>query len=534
MTEKRKKLAIILLAVVAVLAVLYFAVLSPLLRTDEPADETQLLPGELMDSSGYIMMFERIEQSNISSISVHNSYGDWEMYKASDGNFYIRDHESVPYNKAAFSSLVVAAGYSATLGRVSDSCTGDALEEYGLTGDCSYYVIKSVGGAEYKVYIGDLIPTAGGYYARLEGRDAVYIIASDARTTLLAPVNAMAHSMVTYPLSSTKYYAVKDFYIMRGDDMKIWVDYTANEDGTGGYDTKAPQGYNASSDTLGTILSKFTEFAGKGAVALGPELSDVLKDADENTRELVEGVRQIGNSVTDDMDALEYQRACISQLKLLMRALFGNEALAEYGLDGELTVLHYNYNDIESYVFFGPLQEDGYRYAYSALWNIIVAFEPDDLGFLDYDVLSYVDHALLNTAITDISELSIRSGKINETFRFSVGSDGMLGVTADSMGRPFDENELYNFRSMYRSMLLITLQDHTDSRSTDDLLLSFTIKLNSGTETEYSFYRYSARRCYYTVNGEGEFYVLADSVEKVVSDCEKVLSGLDVDSWAKS
>ena len=288
MTEKRKKLAIILLAVVAVLAVLYFAVLSPLLRTDEPADETQLLPGELMDSSGYIMMFERIEQSNISSISVHNSYGDWEMYKASDGNFYIRDHESVPYNKAAFSSLVVAAGYSATLGRVSDSCTGDALEEYGLTGDCSYYVIKSVGGAEYKVYIGDLIPTAGGYYARLEGRDAVYIIASDARTTLLAPVNAMAHSMVTYPLSSTKYYAVKDFYIMRGDDMKIWVDYTANEDGTGGYDTKAPQGYNASSDTLGTILSKFTEFAGKGAVALGPELSDVLKDADENTRELVE------------------------------------------------------------------------------------------------------------------------------------------------------------------------------------------------------------------------------------------------------
>ena len=136
---------------------------------------------------------------------------------------------------------------------------------YGLTGDCSYYVIKSVGGAEYKVYIGDLIPTAGGYYARLEGRDAVYIIASDARTTLLAPVNAMAHSMVTYPLSSTKYYAVKDFYIMRGDDMKIWVDYTANEDGTGGYDTKAPQGYNASSDTLGTILSKFTEFAGKGA-----------------------------------------------------------------------------------------------------------------------------------------------------------------------------------------------------------------------------------------------------------------------------
>ena len=149
-------------------------------------------------------------------------------------------------------------------------------------------------------------------------------------------------------------------------------------------------------------------------------------------------------------------------------------------------------------------------------------------------MLSYVDHALLNTAITDISELSVRSDEINEIFRFSVDSEGTLSVTADSVGRAFNENELYNFRSMYRSMLLITLQDHTDSRSTDDLLLSFTIKLRSGEETEYSFYRYSARRCYYTVNGEGEFYVLADSVEKVLSDCEKVLSGLDVDSWAKS
>ena len=534
MIDRRKKLAVILLAVVAVLAVLYFAVLSPMLGSDEESDEPALLPGELLDSSGYIMMFEQIEQSNISSISVHNSYGDWEMYKASDGNFYIRDHESVPYNKNTFASLVVSAGYTATLGRVSDSCTGDALAEYGLTGDCASYVIRTMGGAEYKVYIGDLIPTAGGYYARLDGRDAVYIIASDAKNTLLAPVNVMAHPMVTYPMSSTKYYAVKDFYIMNGEDMKIWVDYDSGEDDTGGYNTKAPEGYNANTGTLSDILSKFTEFSGKGAVELGPELSDVLENADEETRQLIEGVKRIGGEAGEGLSALEYQRACVDQLRLLMRALFGDEKLAGYGLDGELTVLHYTYNDIESYVFFGEEQEDGYRYAYSALWNIIVAFDPDDIAFLDYDVLSYVDPALLNIAIADISELSVRSERISETFRLSVDDSGNLSVVADSLGRPFDENELYNFRSMYRSMLLISLQEHTDSRSTDDLLLSFTVTERSGKETEYSFYRYSARRCYYTVNGEGEFYVLADSVEKVISDCEKVMSGLDVDSWSKS
>ena len=37
-----------------------------------------------------------------------------------------------------------------------------------------------------------------------------------------------------------------------------------------------------------------------------------------------------------------------------------------------------------------------------------------------------------------------------------------------------------------------------------------------------------------TINGEGEFYVQTDLIEKIASDANKVLSGLDINSYGKN
>ena len=63
------------------------------MNTSEDNPE-ELLQGELLDSSGNIMMFEKIERANLKRIEVHNSYGVWAMYRADDDNFYIENHES--------------------------------------------------------------------------------------------------------------------------------------------------------------------------------------------------------------------------------------------------------------------------------------------------------------------------------------------------------------------------------------------------------------------------------------------------------
>lgn len=246
-------------------------------------------------------------------------------------------------------------------------------------------------------------------------------------------------------------------------------------------------------------------------------------------------IKEYGNITDVDVSSEEYQYLCVEQITTLMRAVFGKDTLDKYGLYEPETVLHYTYNGVESFVLFGNEQNDGYRYAYSALWNTIVAFDPDDLDFLDWGLLQYVDKSLFSIDITTIKQLTFKSDEISETFDFGVDSAGQtITVTPQSTGKAFSANELYNFRSFYRSLLTISLEGYADSTSEENLMLSFEIRTYDGTVYDFDFYRYSTRRCYYTINGTGEFYVLSDSIDKVINDCIKLMNSQVDDSWAKN
>lgn len=548
MTKKRKKLIIIMLIAAAVLTVIYFAVLSPIIKKMNTSEDNpeELLQGELLDSSGNIMMFEKIERANLKRIEVHNSYGVWAMYRADDDNFYIENHESVPYNENVFSSLIVSAGDTISLRRVTADCKD--FSEYGLddSNNPAWYKIISLDGIEHVVYIGDQIPTFGGYYARYEGRNAVYILTKSIANTLLAPVTAIAHSMVSYPMSTTTYYQTRDFYIMRDGKMFAWIDLDESASSSSSssdseqassikYKMKAPVGFVPNSTTYSEILTKFSDFSGKGVVEIGPELSDLSLSEDEETQELLERIKEYGNVTDIDISSEEYQYLCVEQITTLMRAMFGKDTLDKYGLYEPETVLHYTYNGVESFVLFGDEQDDGYRYAYSALWNTIVAFDPDDLDFLEWGLLQYVDKSLFSIDITTVKQLTFKSDEISETFDFGVDAAAQtITVTPQSTGEVFGANQLYNFRSFYRSLLAISLEGYAESTIEDNLMLSFEIRTYDGTIYDFKFYRYSTRRCYYTINGTGEFYVLSDSIDKVISDCKKLMNSQDVDSWAKN
>ena len=67
----------------------------------------------------------------------------------------------------------------------------------------------------------------------------------------------------------------------------------------------------------------------------------------------------------------------------------------------------------------------------------------------------------------------------------------------------------------------------------DKLLLTFRFTTLNGETTEFKFYQYTTRRAFVTVNGIGEFYCYVDLMEKIISDTEKVLDGMDIDSYGK-
>lgn len=491
MIKRQKKLIIIFAVAAVLLTCAYFFIVTPLVAkwTAVQVEVPELLPGEVLGSNNRILLFEHVEKAAIQEIEVHNKNGVYSMYRDTDDEFYIRDNKGAPYDLTALSSLVVSAGYTLSMTRVTTDCKD--WEQYGLDeySEPSWYKLTTIDGTEHTVYIGDLIPTGAGYYCRYIDRNAVYVLDSSLAATLLAPVTDLITPILAYPLGQTDYFTVRDFYIMHGEEIKLWVDYIAegvqtDQPNTTFYEMKSPANYIPSTN-YETILQTFIKFTGLKTLEIGPT-NEVMSD----------------------------------------------EILAKYGLDKPAWTIHYKYSDIDNYIFFSEQNEDGTYYAYSLLFNLVAVVDGKTVDFFNWDLIKFVDNSLFMLNINDIAKIDVESKDLTASFNL-VGEGTTIQVTPSDRPDYFDETDLKNFRQVYKTFLSIKLEDYTDSHETGNLLLTLRFITDAGKTYEFKFYAYSTRRCYYTVNGEGEFYVLRDIVEKAISDTGKVLAGDMVDSWAK-
>jgi len=496
---KRQRKLIILFGVAAIVTIIvYFAVISPLVakRALEAEEEPpELLPGEVLGTNNRILMMEHVEKTQIQEIEVHNKHGVFALYRGKDDEFYIRDNEGAPYSLTMLSSLVVSSGYTLSMTRVSEDC--DNLGEYGLavSDNPAWYKLTKTDGTEHIIYVGDMIPTGAGYYCRYSERNAVYILDVSIGTTLLADITDFITPILSYPVSSTTYFTVDDFYIAREGELFVWIDYMTPEEledtastGYGTYLMKFPTNYTPSSTNYDSILQLFTNFTGIKTVVLG------------NTKEVMP-----------------------------------EATLAEYGINMEVPAyeLHYTYNGVENFVYFSKVGEDGKQYAYSLLFNLITEVDPATMAFLDWDIIKFVDRPIFQKNINDVATITLESDDINETFTLQ-GEGQEIIITPKSTGKKFDADGVQNFRQLYKVILGLSMEDYTENDSTENCIATLTVVTDAGVETVYKFYPYSTRRAFYTVNGEGEFYLLRDPVEKMLSDCSKVMAGLTVDSEAKN
>ena len=69
--------------------------------------------------------------------------------------------------------------------------------------------------------------------------------------------------------------------------------------------------------------------------------------------------------------------------------------------------------------------------------------------------------------------------------------------------------------------------------SADNKMLTISMLTHAGRTREISFYRYTDRRVFYTIDGVGEFYLPITMVEKVIADVERFMSGETIDPEAR-
>jgi len=533
--SKQKRPVLICVLVFAVLLIAYFAVVRPLVNSGLDSEDTEplvTLEGEGSSGDGRFLIFPQVERSGMQSILVENEYGTYEFYRAEDDSFQIRGWEGVTFDATKFSSLVTFCGYTLSNRKVMDNATDADLAEYGLDKPRASWTLTTTTGTKYKVYLGYDLLTGGGYYCMLEGRPSVYVLnpviddsisnallgdATGTNTSLyelptydgivFTPIEYFCTPVVLGGISQDDYYNIEDFTIYRNSEpfVSFYIvdpEDQNNQEALIEHMMRYPANYFPDLDILYAVFYDFMTLTGLNVVHLGDP------DAD----------------------------------------------LSDYGLTNPAHSISFTYKGQEILLSFSELQEDGTYYVLSSQFpELISRIGFEKMYYLEYNLQQWVAKYPFQQWITAISAIEIQGYGTDVRFDMIHGTDPSGDATLEvktSTGLTIPNSDIYNFRQFFKTLLATDIQGYAElsgekltkeqiksiTSNEENLLLTFTFTKLSGDKMVYRFYSYSpsGRPALMTVNGSGEFYVLADNVKKLASDAEKVLAGLDVDAFGKN
>ncbi len=506
--KKRIVLTCICLALLVVLALVYALVILPE-PEEEPVETTEaeaLIAGEVAGSNGRVQMFDYVKSADVESLLVHNANGEYRLVRDEEDSLIIEGYADLLIDTEKLTQMIVNAGY--TLSTFRSEVTEEDFSKYGLgMGESdAYFVLRTTAGKRYTVYIGDKTLAGTGYYARYEGRDAIYVLDDSIEADLLGTVEYLVKPLLIYPSTLNSYYLVRTFMLGHGEEVFLtagYLDSTARSElaAMSVHQLSYPGEYPTSM-YYDDVLSLFCDYSGTETVAIDFSEETLKKfGLDKPAYTLY-----VENSIVDD--------------------------------DGNPTGI------VPNYVTFSEKQQDAdgsyYYYAASYTFGVVARVEQIMADFLEWDLDKWVADNLFQVNIMDVDSLRLESAGQKVTFLLDGEDNASLVVTEQETG---NKPDVKNFRQLWKTLLSITKDDTADlseedvaalTADADNLLLTMTVKTKAGNEVVYRFYPYTDRRVFYTVNGNGEFYTNRTMVDKIISDVGKVMRGETVDSESRN
>ena len=394
-----------------------------------------------------VMMFPRVGQDNTYSITVTNEHGGYKIYRKNVENtaadattkytttVHIEGTEETlaTYDPTLFATICVACGYTLSQQKLdfNDPQTprnpdgSVRYEDYGLTNrydadgnltysPAVYTIVKGVYAADgsiapgesYTVTVGDAILSDGGYYAKLEGRDAVYILGTDLGETVLQPKEAMVTPATLYPMTASTFPMVFQFRLgeiaklnspggeTTGENANVklvaafdYIDLAKRENtmfSTVPYwlsqDSTKLDGYQFNGENVSTVLTNLYQMQYVACRMLNP-----TEDADFEKYPLLDNVYLL--TFKDDT-----------------KIASGGSPEDEW---------------VENILVISQLQkETGTYFMYSALYDMIVEVDQYYLSFLEWEQSKWYSQRLYQNEITYVKDLSFTLG--DKTYDFTL------------------------------------------------------------------------------------------------------------------
>ena len=544
---------------------------------------------EVVGSNKRIMMYAQIKQSNVKEIKVTNQYGSYTFYSDENNQVHIKGYENdlVQYNKELYAYLCVGAGYPLTLRKLdTEEVLKRGYAEYGLEEETrvdengeeylykpSTFTITSKEGVTHTVIIGDKIVSEAGYYCKLadsEENKTVYVMSdSSYGQAILQPIENLITPMIVYPMSMNTYYNVENFIIGH---------YTDELDDKGNNKLAIDVAF----DYIPMDVRENTLYT-----------SETYEIIDHLFRYKYDGYR-----LDNDMIAVVLQNLYQTNFTRVCKLGITDEELVEYGLDDPKYFMSYTYLvdsdeegkadgvtdfEVDNMLLISERTPQGTYYVVSGLCNAIVEVDQSSFYFLENELLDWLNQYIIWINLAYVKSLDVKSPDYSVNFTFdnsesdqskNVSSanikmkingqvpDYVVYKTSENTGKQTAETPVYNFRQFYKSLLYASISGKTgeghiklseeemaalradESRCQLELTLVAediatttnpeNFKENNKKTLVYRFYRYSEGKSYLTINGEGEFFVDASFVEKLISDAKKVDDGVLVVTESKT
>ncbi len=212
------------------------------------------------------------------------------------------------------------------------------------------------------------------------------------------------------------------------------------------------------------------------------------------------------------------------------------EKLKKYGLDNPARTVSFEIYGGTTSLYFSDINENGNYYCYSIIvmesdgketkisTDIIAEVSTETAEWLEWDIVDYFEQYLLSMFIDHIDTLTLTFD--GEEYKFDFHKDDSNKLEQVTInGREVD---LQTFRRLYISIIRINLKgEYEQGDGTPSEMLR--IKVDSVSRSpEIVFYRVTTSKAFYTIDGEGRYYVLVDEINTIKNNVGLLLAGKEI------
>ena len=469
----KKQLKYIVITLVAALVVGLLALAAVLFVPDAADDVSSTI------SSQAVTIYDS-QTADVVKFTVTNEHGSYEIVPKDSGNFHIAELEGYKVVTSSFNTF--ADTFSALEAKKLVTDTPENLSVYGFDEPLASLEI------EFKdetitVFLGNSETTTNGYYCKTDKSDSVYLLTSGVGAKLLSDKLYYLEKEIT-PAYDTNEELTFDKVVLSGtvrDEIVIVpTPDSDDEDDTEifAYEIIAPA--NAPYDISGTdFLTGFFLLYGDTVVEIAPD----------------------------------------------------EETLKEYGFDNPYSVATIESSAADFTITVGKVDGE-YCYVMNDTDDVIYRCPVTSVTWLDVQYQNLVSKMFLIPHIHTVSNVDIITA--DKSYKYTVSYDEEIDTVFAKCNSKTVNTA--NFQNFYQVLVSCYLENYNTERADGEPYMTLTYTYNEGGSDTVEFYLCPSdvRQYLIAFNGEyTDFSVRAVWVEKVLADCERLLSGQEVSTtWS--